>query len=179
MKTRSFRFVLSTAVLILLIAISAVAADEPSNSTGLVGVQDRKSAPNFVLKDATGKTATLKQYQGRIVVLDFWATWCTGCKKEIPWFSEYQKRYGARGLRIVGVAMDDGGWNAVKPFLRDTRVPYRMLLGTEATAAKYEIQSLPDTFLIDRHGRIAAMYRARLVDRKELETSIEAVLSEK
>jgi peroxiredoxin len=179
MNAHSFRLSLSTAVLIVITAISAGAADAPSNPSALVGVHERKPAPNFVLKDAFGKTATLKQYQGRIVVLDFWATWCTGCKKEIPWFSEYQKRYGARGLRIVGVAMDDGGWNVAKPFLRDTRVPYRMLLGTEATATKYEIQSLPDTFLIDRHGRIAAMYRARLVDRKELETSIEAVLSEK
>src|SRR5438132_2200288 len=174
-----FRLYVSTAVLILVTMISAAAADEPSNPSAPVRVQARKLAPNFVLKDALGKTVTLKQYRGRIVVLDFWATWCTGCKKEIPWFSEYQKRYGVRGLSIIGIAMDEGGWSKVKPFLRETRVPYRMLLGNEATAAKYEIQSLPDTFLIDRHGRIVAMYRERLVDQKELEASIKAVLSEK
>jgi len=179
MNNHLFRVSLATAALILLSVISTAAADESSQPSALIPVEDRKPAPDFVLTDASGKTATLKQYTDKIVVLDFWATWCTGCKKEIPWFSEYQKQYGAKGFSVVGVSMDEGGWKVLKPFLAETGVPYRMLLGDEATAAKYEIRSLPDTFLIDRHGKIAAMYRARLVDKNELEASIKAVLSEK
>jgi peroxiredoxin len=164
-------------VLLLLTALTAT--DEPGAPTALIGAQDRKPAPNFALKDSTGKTASLRDYADRILVVDFWATWCTGCKQEIPWFAEYQKRYGQSGLSIVGVAMDDGGWKVVNPFLSEHPVPYRMVLGDEETAKKYGIHNLPDTFVIDRHGKIAAVYQARLVDRDELEASIKKLISEK
>jgi cytochrome c biogenesis protein CcmG/thiol:disulfide interchange protein DsbE len=108
--------------------------------------------------------ATLKNCHSKILLLDFWATWCHGCKQEIPWFSGFQQAYGAQGLAVVGVSMDEGGWRVLKPFLAETHVSYRMLLGNDATREGYGIQSLPDTFLIDRHGRIAAAYKARLVD---------------
>ena len=165
--------------ILLLFATALAAADEPVTDTTLIRAQDRKPAPSFTLKDSFGKTARLRNYAGRVLVLDFWATWCTGCKQEIPWFSEYQKTYGRRGLSIVGVAMDDGGWKVVKPYLGTHQVPYRMLVGDDATAKQYGIQNLPDTFVIDRHGRIAAAYQARLVDRDELEASIKKLLSEK
>jgi peroxiredoxin len=168
---------IALAVLLLLTVLSAV--EEPGSSTALIRPQDRKPAPHFALKDSTGKTTSLRDYAGRILVLDFWATWCTGCKREIPWFADYQKRYGPRGLSIVGVAMDDGGWKVVKPFLREHHVPYRMVLGDDETGKKYGAQNLPDTFVIDRHGRIAAAYQARLVDRDELEASIRKLVSEK
>jgi len=176
MTSNWLRVVLST---LLLLLTSFAAMDQPSPSSALVPVNDRKAAPSFTLEDSSGKTATLKNYSGRVLVLDFWATWCTGCKQEIPWFSEYQKVYGPRGLSIVGVAMDDGGWKVVKPYLSAHQIPYRMLVGDDATAKQYGIQNLPDTFVIDRHGRIAAAYQARLVDRDELEASIKKLLSEK
>ena len=176
MTSNWLRVVLST---LLLLLTSFAAMDQPSPSSALVPVNDRKAAPSFTLEDSSGKTATLKNYSGRVLVLDFWATWCTGCKQEIPWFSEYQKTYGQRGLSIVGVAMDDGGWKVVKPYLSAHQIPYRMLVGDDATAKQYGIQNLPDTFVIDRHGRIAAAYQARLVDRDELEASIKKLLSEK
>ena len=163
---------------LLLVLTSFAAMDEPSASSALIPAHERKAAPNFTLEDSSGKTAKLGNYAGRVLVLDFWATWCTGCKQEIPWFSEYQKTYGPRGLSIVGVAMDDGGWKVVKPYLSAHQIPYRMLVGDDATAKQYGIQNLPDTFVIDRHGRIAAAYRARLVDRDELEASIKKLLSE-
>jgi peroxiredoxin len=174
MKHKCLRIALS--VLLLLTALTA--ADEPSTSTALIRAEERRPAPNFALKDSSGETATLTNYAGRILVLDFWATWCTGCKQEIPWFTEYQKKYGGSGLSIVGVAMDDGGWKVVKPFLSEHPVPYRMVLGDDETAKQYRIRNLPDTFLIDRHGRIAAVYQARLVDRDELEASIKKLVSE-
>ena len=164
----------------LVLAVVAVAAarDQPAVRAALLPVKERKPAPAFTLKDASGKTATLKNYHGKILLLDYWATWCTGCKKEIPWFSEFQQTYGAKGLAVVGVSMDDGGWKVVKPFLAETHVPYRILLGDDSTAQRYGIQNLPDTFLIDRQGRVAAAYRAGLVDKEDVEANIRAFLSE-
>ena len=138
---------------------------------------ERKSAPGFALQDATGKTVKIEDYRGKVVLLDFWATWCTGCKKEIPWFSEFQRTYGAKGFAVVGVSLDEGGWNVLKPFLDETKAPYRMLLGDEPTAQRYGIKSLPDTFLIDRKGRVAAAYMAGLVDKDDVETNIKALLA--
>lgn len=119
---------------------------------------------------------SLKQYCGKVVLLDFWATWCHGCKEEIPRFSDFERKYARRGLAVIGVSMDDAGWKVVKPFLATADVPYRIILGDEPTANKYNIQSMPDTFLIDRSGRIAATY-VGLVDKDDLENSIRAVLS--
>ena len=92
------------------------------------------------------------------MLLDFWATWCTGCKQEIPWFAEFQRKYGKQGLEVVGVSMDDG-WPVVKEFLAKTDVPYRIVLGDDALMKKYGNENMPDMFLIDRQGKIAGVYR--------------------
>ena len=168
---------LSASTLLLTLAGVIIAADQPTVRAVLQPEKDRKPASDFALPDAAGKTATLKDYRGRVVLLDFWATWCTGCKKEIPWFAEFQKTYGAKGLAVVGVSLDEGGWNVVKPFLAEHDVPYRMLLGNDATAQRYGITSMPDTFLIDRQGRMAAAYIAGLVDKNDVEANIKALLS--
>ncbi|HXM45373.1 MAG TPA: TlpA disulfide reductase family protein [Bryobacteraceae bacterium] len=171
MRTRLPRMVLFS------LASIAAAAGQPAVRAALQPTKDRKPAPAFALKDSSGKTVTLNDFRGKVVLLDFWATWCHGCKQEIPWFSEFEKAYHAQGLAVVGVSMDEGGWNVVKPFLAETHVPYRMLLGDDATAKRYGIRSLPDTFLIDRDGRLAAAYKEGLVDKGDVEANIKAILS--
>jgi len=166
----------ATLVLLLTMAGAATAADQPALRAPLYSASERKPAPDFALKDSAGKIAKLKSYHGKVVLLDFWATWCTGCKQEIPWFSEFQKLYGKKGLSVVGVSLDDGGWAVLKPFLDHANVPYRMVLGNDAVAQRYGIESMPDTFLIDRKGRIAAAYKAGLVDRSNIEANIKALL---
>jgi len=166
-------------VLLVVVAGVAAAADQPTGRAALQPATERKAAPEFALKDSSGKTVKLKKYRGKVVLLDFWATWCTGCKKEIPWFSEFQRMYGAQGFAAVGVSMDEGGWNVVKPFLAENHVPYRMLPGDDSTAQRYGIESLPDTFLIDRKGRVAAAYKAVLVDKDDVEANIKALLSKR
>jgi peroxiredoxin len=163
--------------LLLTLAGSAAAADGSAVRAVLHPAKERKAAPDFALTDASGKTVKLKDYHGKVVLLDFWATWCTGCKKEIPWFAEFQKTYGAKRLAVVGVSMDEGGWKVLKPFLAETHVPYQILLGDDAMAKRYGIESMPDTFLIDRKGRVAAAYMAGLVDRDNIEANIKAILS--
>ncbi len=141
--------------------------------------ENRKTASDFSLTDADGQAGELKQYRGKVLLLDFWATWCTGCKQEIPWFDGFQRQFGTEHLAVVGVSLDEGGWGVLKPFLAKTPVPYRVLLGDEATANKYGIGNLPDTFLIDKLGRVAAVYRAALVDKDDVEANIKALLSER
>jgi cytochrome c biogenesis protein CcmG/thiol:disulfide interchange protein DsbE len=141
-----------TFAILLVAAGVAAGADQPTIRAVLKAPSDRTVAPQFVLRDSSGKRAKLSKYRGKVVLLDFWATWCTGCKKEIPWFSEFQRKYAKEGLAVVGVSMDEDGWKAVKPFLAEHRIPYRMLLGDASTAQSYGIQGMPDTFLIDRRG---------------------------
>ena len=139
---------------------------------------ERKTAPELGLEDSVGKQANLRDYRGKVVVLDFWATWCHGCKEEIPWFAEFQRKYGDQDLRVIGVSLDDEGWKVVKPFIKASSVPYRIVLGNDATAKAYGIGSMPDTFLIDREGRIAAT-NVGMVDRSGLEKNIQTLLSQK
>lgn len=143
----------------------------------LKAADQRKAAPELKLEDSSGMPLTLKQYAGKIVLLDFWATWCHGCQEEIPWFSEFEREYGSKGLSVVGVSLDEDGWKAVKPFIESAGVPYRIVLGNHATARLYSIVGMPDTFLLDRNGRVAAKY-VGLVDKNDIEANIRTLLAE-
>ena len=168
-------------VLSVLLAMASIAfaADQSGMRAVLQPGNERKAAPELTLQDSSGKTMELEDYRGKIVLLDFWATWCTGCKKEIPWFSDFQKTYGPQGFAVIGVSMDEGGWKVLKPFLAANHVPYRMVLGNDSTAKQFGIQNLPDTFLIDRQGRVAAVYKEALVDKDNVEANIKTLLSER
>jgi peroxiredoxin len=168
-----------TTALILISAVVATPADQPTVRAALNPAGARQSAPAFALKDAAGKTVKLQDYRGKVVLLDFWATWCTGCKKELPMFSELQKTYGAKGLAVVGVSLDEGGWSVLRPFVEHANVSYPMVLGDDSTARKYGIETMPDTFLIDRKGRLAAAYRAGIVNQEDIEANIKTLLAKR
>jgi peroxiredoxin len=138
--------------------------------------KDRKEAPDFALKDAEGKVVKLSDYKGKVVLLDFWATWCGPCKIEIPWFMEMQRKDKDKGFEVLGVAMDDEGWEAVKPFAAKMGMNYRLVIGNDQTAQMYGgVDALPTTFLIDRGGKIAAVH-VGLTSRKEIEDGVEQLL---
>jgi len=180
MNVTSIRiYLLPAAALIFALAGITTAAAQPTLQAALEPANDRKAAPAFALKDGSGKTISLEKYRGKVLLLDFWATWCTGCKKEIPWFTEFEKTYGANGFAVVGVSMDQEGWKVLRPFLAEHHVPYPMVLGDEATATRYGIENLPDTFLIDRKGRVAAAYRAVLVDKDDVGAKLKTLLAER
>jgi cytochrome c biogenesis protein CcmG/thiol:disulfide interchange protein DsbE len=138
--------------------------------------KERHAAPDFALKDGDGKTVHLSDYKGKVVLLDFWATWCGPCKFEIPWFIDLERRDKDKGFEVLGVSMDDNGWEDVKPFLADFKVNYRVVIGNDETARIYGgVDALPTTFLIDRDGRIAAIHIG-LTSRKEIEDGVEDLL---
>ena len=143
-----------------------------ATSSGTAPFSERKIAPDFALIDAYGSQVSLSDYRGKVVLLNFWATWCGPCQNEIPWFVEFQTSYQSRGFTILGVSMDDDGWQVIKPFARQKGVNYPVLLGNEKVADLYGgVDALPSTFLIDRTGRIAFAHMG-LVNRHDFEQEI-------
>jgi len=138
----------------------------------------RKAASEFALEDGSGRQISLKDYRGKVVLLDFWATWCHGCKLEIPWFADFSRKYRDKGVVVVGVSLDSDGWKVVTPFIKTAEIPYGIVLGNDDVAKAYGIENMPDTFLIDREGRIAAAYNG-VVDRQSVDNNLQALLSEK
>jgi peroxiredoxin len=118
-----------------------------------------KPAPDFSLTDATGATVKLSEQKGKVVLLNFWATWCGPCKVEIPWFMSFQQQYKDRNFTVLGVAFDDDGWTAVKPYIAEHKINYRVVVGNDALDKAYGgVESLPTTFLIGRDGRVASKH---------------------
>jgi len=121
-------------------------------------VHGSSRAPDFALTDASGKTVRLSDYRGKVVLLNFWATWCAPCKAEVPWFVDLQKTY-KDDLVVLGVSFDDDGWDSVRPFIEQRGVNYPvMLAGPELPEQYRKIESLPATLMIDRNGRIVDTY---------------------
>jgi cytochrome c biogenesis protein CcmG/thiol:disulfide interchange protein DsbE len=170
---RSLAALLSALLVAFILAAcsSGVRAAEPVKPE-----KERRPAPDFLLKDADGKAVHLSDYKGKVVLLDFFATWCGPCKIEIPWFMEFERKNKDRGFSVLGVSMDDEGWEVVKPFLQNLSVNYRVVIGNDSTAQSYGgVDALPTTFLIDREGRIAAVH-VGLAGRKDFEDGIEKLL---
>jgi len=138
----------------------------------------RKPASDFILNDASGRPVQLSAFKGKIVLLNFWATWCGGCKVEIPWFIEFQQTYAGRGFRVLGVSFDDDGWKLVKPYIAAKGVNYPVMIGDSHLAALYGgVQALPVSYIIDKSGRIAATHLG-VVSKSDYQAEIEKLLSE-
>lgn len=141
--------------------------------------QDISAAPDFTLDDASGASVRLSQFRGKVVLLNFWATWCVPCRKEIPWFMEFQDTYRDRGFAVLGVSLDDGGWKAVKPYIDQMKINYPVMVASGDIAARYGgLTSLPVTLIIDKNGRIA-MTHAGLWPKSEYEAAINTILAER
>jgi len=118
------------------------------------GTTNHQLAPDFALPTPDGRDLQLSSYRGKVVLLDFWATWCDPCREEIPHFVDLQQKYGERGLQIIGVSMDDSA-EPVRPFYLRFHMNYPVVMGTAKTGELYGgILGLPISFLIGRDGRI-------------------------
>ena len=137
----------------------------------------RKPATDFSLPGRDAKPVRLSALKGKVVLLDFWATWCAGCKVEIPWLIDFDKAYRAKGLAAIGVSMDDEGWKTIEPYLKKSPISYPIVAGNFDTAAPYNITALPVTVLIDRAGRVAAKH-VGIVDKKSFEAELKQLLAE-
>jgi peroxiredoxin len=183
---KPFRWKIASLVALMLGAGSAGAAEPKLIQASLQPVKERKQAPAFLLEGASGKKVSLATYRGKVVLLDFWATECGGCIKEMPGFMELAQAYKKKDLAVVGVSMDifyedlknaEEAWSRVNPFVQTHKVNYPILMGDDLVTKRFDIKAMPVTYLIDKNGRIAASY-VGVVDQANVEANIQIMLKE-
>ena len=117
-------------------------------------VPSASAAPDFTLNDVAGARRSLSDFRGKVVLLDFWATWCPPCRVSIPVLQEIHKEYESRGLAVVGVSVDQE-LAAVAPFVREQGITYPVLLGGESDVSEvYQVRGIPTVYLLDKEGRV-------------------------
>jgi cytochrome c biogenesis protein CcmG/thiol:disulfide interchange protein DsbE len=141
--------------------------------------------PDVTFKDLQGKDVSLASLKGKVVVVNFWATWCEPCQVEIPWMIGFQKKYADRGFTLLGVAMDEEGKSAVEPFVQKTQfdvdghpttMSYPIVLGDDDLAGKFGgLLGLPTTYVITRDGKVAKHYIG-LATESDLDKLIQSLL---
>jgi len=140
--------VLAAALLLLALSCSS---DKGSKEGG--------GAPDFVLTSLDGKEVRLSQFKGKVVILDFWATWCPPCKLELPHFIELHQEFQDDGLVIIGVSLDRTGIREVATFVKEWKIPYVVVMGTGEVVKNYGgIRGIPTTFVIGKDGKIYRKY---------------------
>ena len=153
MKKRSW---IISAALVLFI-VMGLAACRQGMMEG--GAKSSNMAPNFTLNDLNGKPHTLSSTKGKVVILDFWATWCPPCREEIPHFISLYGKYRRKGLEVIGISLDRGGVEPVRSFADTYGINYPILMGDQKVTRDYGgIRSIPTTFIIDRQGRITEKF---------------------
>lgn len=129
-------------------------------------------APKWTLQDLAGETVASSDFDGNVVVLNFWATWCPPCRMEIPGFIELQEEYGEQGFVIIGISLDEGGPGVVSEFSESIGVNYPILMGDPRVVGAFGgVRALPTTYIIDRDGNIRNTHVGYL-DKRSLERVI-------
>lgn len=137
-----------------------------------------RPAPAFTLTDLGGNALSKESLAGRVVLLDFWATWCAPCRKSMPELQAIHEKYAGRGVSIVGVSIDEGGDSKVKKFLASKKFTYPIAVDSDADPVwdAYRVKAIPAAFLIDQQGRIVAQWTGVPTDAKQLEAKLEELL---
>ncbi len=155
-------FVVSASFLLGSFLGITVDADSPDTKGGDRGVmfaanlpEIGRPAPDFTLKDTSGKNASLKDYKGRVVMINFWATWCPPCRQEMPSMEELFKEYNKKGFEILAISSDSQGEKIVKPFMEFYELNFRALMDPEGNVHSiYGVTAIPTTYIVDKQGNV-------------------------
>lgn len=138
--------------------------------------KDASTAPDFNLPTSDGKSLKLSSLKGKVVILDFWATWCPPCRKGIPDLIDLKKKYGAKGVEIIGISVDQDTKPEVVPFIKDYGINYPVVYADNNVVMQYGgIRAIPTSFVIDKQGKIVASYEG-LVSKLTYENHIKKIL---
>ncbi len=133
-------------------------------------------APNFSLTTADNNVIEMNKLAGKVVVVNFWATWCRPCIMEMPGFSEVYEKYRSSGLEIIGVSLDHGGWSRVKPFLARNQIPYPIVIGDDNLYFAYGGESaIPTTVFVDKKGNITERHIGAMT-KEQFESKVRKLL---
>ena len=157
------------------IATGQVASGPAAN--GLILKEARVPAPEFEVSDITGRPLALSKYKGKVVLLDFWATTCGGCKIELPWYVDFDHAYRNKGLAVIGLDMYGESADVIRPFVAKWHMDYPVAVGTDAIGDSSGLKEMPLTVLIDRQGKIAVSH-VGIVDKTSFENDIQKLLQE-
>ena len=147
-------------------------------AVGAAALGAGETAPAFALPTAGGETVALAALRGRVVYVDFWASWCGPCRRSFPWMSEMQEKYGARGFSVVGINVDKRRPDAER-FLQQTPAGFTIVFDEAGrTPAAYAVKGMPSSYLIDAEGRVTAVESGFRDEQKApLEERIRALLA--
>lgn len=157
----------------LLLAFCCAATAVPAFATdALVG----KRAPHFVRRDLSGARIDLANFHGKVVLLDFWATWCAPCEAEMPAFASWQQQYGPQGLRVIGISMDDDS-APVRKLVAKLKLNYPVAMGNARLGNRFGgVLGLPLILLIDRNGIVQAQFQGE-ADLQDIEKRLKQILA--
>lgn len=159
------------------IALLAAVVSYESKAAAVKSSNTSEPAPNWELTDLSGKPVRSADLKGKVVILNFWATWCGPCRTEIPDFIALQKQYGQQGLVIVGASVDQAGPDVVKKFVQQQGMNYPVALADSKMQKAFGgIEAIPTTFVIDRSGNIVGRH-VGLTPREDFESEIKPLLS--
>jgi peroxiredoxin len=158
---------LAAAVVILALLTGCTSREKEAASTA--------AAPDFTLKDLSGKDVRLSDQKGKVVLVEFWATWCPPCRTSIPALEKLHSAYAGKGLSILAVSMDEGSLDMVRAFCTERSITYTVLRGTEQVSTKYGVRMIPATYLVDRQGTIQKRYLGEM-NEERIEKDIQSLL---
>ncbi len=146
-----FRKAVVPVLLAVVLAAGCTRSDRPAASAP-------GAAPDFTLADLDGKNVRLADLKGKVVLVEFWATWCPPCRESIPGLERLYQSYGGKGLVVLGVSMDEDDSATLKRFAAQKGITYTVLRGDDEVASKYLVRSIPALFLVNKDGMVAKQY---------------------
>lgn len=160
-------------------AIQQAVKKEITPETAPVDESTLEKAPDFTLTKLDGSTIKLSELQGKVVILDFWATWCPPCRKMIPELINLYQKYKDQGLEVVGISLDEGGTGPVQDFVNNVKITYPVVMGTRDISKEYGyINAIPTSFVIDRKGYIRNKH-VGYISGQDMEQIIQGLIAQK